>query len=103
LDTKEKIIVGVNQYIEEDEKIDIPILAISPEVEILQKKRLAELRQGRNQEAVASSLKALQQAAADGSNLMPHLLNATRNYVTLGEMCNSLIEHFGIYEEQAVF
>jgi methylmalonyl-CoA mutase N-terminal domain/subunit len=103
LDTKEKTIVGVNQYVEEDEKIDIPILAISPEVEIVQKKRLAEVRQSRNQEAVDLALKALKQAAADGTNLMPHLLNATRNYVTLGEMCNSLIEHFGIYEEVAVF
>jgi methylmalonyl-CoA mutase N-terminal domain/subunit len=54
LDTKEKIIVGMNQYIEEDEKIDIPILTISPEVEILQKKRLAELKQSRNQAAVES-------------------------------------------------
>lgn len=103
LDKKEKIIVGVNQYIEEDEKIDIPILAISPEVEILQKKRLADVRQSRNQHAVNESIDALKQAARDGSNLMPHLLKATRNYVTLGEMCNSLIEHFGIYEEQAVF
>lgn len=102
-DNKEKIIVGVNQYIEEDEKIDIPILAISPEVEILQKKRLAALRQSRNQEACDVSIRELKQAAADGKNLMPLLLNATRNYVTLGEMCNSLIEHFGIYEEQAVF
>ncbi len=103
LDTKDKIIVGVNQYIEEDEKIDIPILAISPDVEIKQKKRLAELKQSRNQASVDQSLKELKQAAADGSNLMPHLLNASRNYVTVGEMCNSLIEHFGIYEEVAVF
>ncbi len=103
LDKNEKIIVGVNQYIEEDEKIDIPILAISPEVEIKQKKRLAELKQSRNQSDVDASVKALKSAAADGSNLMPHLLNASRHYVTVGEMCNALVEHFGIYEEQAVF
>ncbi len=103
LDTKEKIIVGMNQYVEEDEKIDIPILAISPEVEILQKKRLAEIRQSRDQKAVEKTIEELKQAAVDGSNLMPHLLNATRAYVTLGEMCNALVEHFGIYEEQAVF
>lgn len=103
LDQKDKIIVGVNQYIEEGEKVDIPLLSISPDVEILQKKRLADLKQSRNQEAVDKSIEDLKQSAADGSNLMPHLLNATRNYVTLGEMCNSLIEHFGIYEEQAVF
>jgi methylmalonyl-CoA mutase N-terminal domain/subunit len=103
LDNKEKIIVGVNQYVEEDEKIDIPILAISPEVEILQKKRLSELRQSRNQDACNKAIQGLKQSAVDGTNIMPHLLNATRNYVTLGEMCNALIEHFGVYEEQAVF
>ncbi|MEW6062157.1 MAG: methylmalonyl-CoA mutase family protein [Bacteroidota bacterium] len=103
LDKKEKIIVGVNQYVEEDEKIEIPILSISPEVEKLQRKRLAELRQSRNQAACDEALEGLRQAAVDGSNLMPHLLNATRAYVTLGEMCNALTEHFGVYEEPAVF
>ena len=103
LDNKEKIIVGVNQYVEEDEKIDIPILAISPEVEIVQKKRLAMLRSSRNQEDWTNAINDLKNAAVDGSNLMPHLLNATRKHVSLGEMCNALIEHFGIYEEQAVF
>lgn len=103
LDKKEKIIVGVNQYVEEDEKIEIPILSISPEVEKLQRKRLAELRQSRNQAACDEALDGLRQAAVDGSNLMPHLLNATRAYVTLGEMCNALTEHFGVYEEPAVF
>ncbi len=103
LDQKDKIIVGVNQYVEEGEKVDIPLLTISPKVEILQKKRLAELKQSRNQQAVDKAIEKLKQSAVDGSNLMPHLLNATRNYVTLGEMCNSLVEHFGLYEEQAVF
>lgn len=103
LDKKEKIIVGVNQYVEEEEKIEIPILYISPEVEKLQRKRLAELRQSRNQTDCDEALKGLQQAAIDGKNLMPHLLNATRAYVTLGEMCNALAEHFGVYEEPAVF
>jgi methylmalonyl-CoA mutase N-terminal domain/subunit len=103
LDQKDKIIVGVNQYVEEGEKVDIPLLSISPKVEIFQKKRLADLKQSRDQRAVDKAIEELKQSAADGSNLMPHLLNATRNYVTLGEMCNSLIEHFGLYEEQAVF
>jgi methylmalonyl-CoA mutase N-terminal domain/subunit len=103
LDNKEKIIVGVNQYVEEDEKIDIPILAISPDVEIVQKKRLAVLRNSRNQVEWTNAINDLKNAAVNGSNLMPHLLNATRKHVTLGEMCNALTEHFGIYEEQAVF
>ncbi len=103
VDKKEKIIVGVNEYIEEEEKIEIPILSVSPEVERVQKKRLAELKQSRNNEEVERTLSELQQAAEDGSNLMPYLLNATRAYATLGEMCNILVEPFGVYEEPAVF
>ena len=103
VDKKEKIIVGVNEYQEEDEQIDIPILTISEQVEIKQRKRLAELRQSRNTPAVDSAISALSKAAADGSNLMPHLLNAARVYATLGEMCGALVEYFGQYEEPAVF
>jgi methylmalonyl-CoA mutase, N-terminal domain len=103
VDRKEKIIVGVNEYVEDEEEIEIPILTIAPEVEVKQKKRLAEVRQGRNEEDVRRTVSELQQAALDGSNLMPFLLNATRAYVTLGEMCGALAEHFGMYEEPAVF
>jgi len=103
LDNKEKIIVGVNDFVEEGGKIEIPILEISPEVEKKQRKRIAELRSSRNQERVDETLAALKQGAADGSNLMPLLLNCTRAYVTLGEMCDSLKEEFGVHEEEAVF
>lgn len=103
LDKKEKIVVGVNEFIEEDEKIDIPILQISKEVEEKQIKRLKELKASRNQEKVNSCLKELRQSAADGTNLMPKVLDCARNYVTLGEMCSELKEVFGVYEEQAVF
>ncbi len=103
LDEKKKIIVGVNEFVEEDEKLDIPILEISPEVEKRQRKRLADLRQSRNSEAVERSLTELRKAAEDGTNLIPRLLQCTRNYVTLGETCNTLAEVFGVYEEPAVF
>jgi len=103
LDKKEKIIVGVNDFVEEHEKIEIPILTISPDVEIKQRKRLGELRQSRNQQDVITSLDALRQAAENGSNLIPRLLDCTRAYVTLGEMCKALAEVFGVYEEPAVF
>lgn len=103
LDAKEKIIVGVNEFVEKDEKIEIPILEISPEVERQQRKRLAELRQSRNQQAVEQSLKELQQAAMDEKNIMPYLLACTRSYVTLGEMCHALAEVYGVYEEPVVF
>ncbi|MEP0861217.1 MAG: methylmalonyl-CoA mutase family protein [Ignavibacterium sp.] len=103
VERKEKIIVGVNEFVEPDEKIDIPILTIPPEVEIQQKQRLADLRQSRNQQAVEESLKEIKQAAIDGKNLMPVLVKAAHNYVTLGEMVGELKEVFGTYEEVSVF
>ncbi len=103
LDAKEKIIVGVNDFVEESERIEIPILTVSPEVEVKQRRRLADLRQSRNVLEVRDALQALRQAAVDGSNVMPLLLRCTRAYVTLGEMCDTLKEVFGVYEEPAVF
>jgi methylmalonyl-CoA mutase N-terminal domain/subunit len=103
LDNKEKIIVGVNEFVEEDEKLEIPILEISPEVEIKQRKRLAELRQSRNNDDVERTLSELKRAAADGENLMPKLIECTKAYATLGEMCKTLTEVFGVHEEIAVF
>lgn len=103
IDKKEKIIVGVNKFIEEDEKIDIPILYISPDVEKQQRKRLGELRQNRDEQKVAASLFAIENAAKDGTNLMPVFIEAAKNYVTLGEMVAELKKVFGIYEETAVF
>jgi len=103
LERKEKIVVGVNDFIEEDQKITIPILAISPEVEAKQVKRLAALKQSRNSSAVEESLKEISRAAQDGTNLMPVFIKAAENYVTLGEMVAQLKVHFGIYEETVVF
>jgi len=103
LDRKEKLIVGVNEFKEEDEKIEIPILLISPDVEVKQKKRIAELRASRNAAEVENTLSALLHAAKEDSNIMPHLLACTRAYVTLGEMCSKLAEVYGIHEETAVF
>ncbi|HAY33145.1 MAG TPA: methylmalonyl-CoA mutase [Bacteroidetes bacterium] len=103
LDKKEKIVVGINDFVEENEKIDIPILQISKDVEEKQIKRLKELKASRNQEDVKNALKHLKETAANGTNLMPAVLDCARKYVTLGEMCSELKEVFGVYEEQAVF
>jgi len=103
LDGRKKVIVGVNEFVEEDEQIDIPILMISPEVEVKQKRRIADVRNSRNTADVRRRLAELKGAAADGGNLLPPLLACTRAYVTLGEMCSCLAEVFGIHEEVAVF
>ncbi len=103
LEKKEKFIVGINEFVEEESKVDIPILTISPEVEIQQKKRLAELHQSRNQSEVGISLREIGEAALNGNNLMPVFVKAANNYVTLGEMVDELKQHFGTYEEAVVF
>ena len=103
VERKEKFIVGVNEFVEEDEKIDIPILYISPEVEKNQVKLLAELRHNRSEEIVKECLSEIKAAALNGNNLMPVFVKAAENYVTLGEMIEELKVVFGTYEETAVF
>jgi methylmalonyl-CoA mutase, N-terminal domain len=103
LDAKEKIIVGVNDFVDDSGDTDIPILHISPEVEKKQKERLRELKASRNEDKVHRSIEALKQSAQDDSNLMPRIIDAARNYVTLGEMCSALTEVFGVYEEPVIF
>ncbi|MBS3944204.1 MAG: methylmalonyl-CoA mutase family protein [Melioribacter sp.] len=103
LERKEKIIVGVNEFVEEDSKIDISILQISPEVEKKQREKLARLKSIRNQELAEKSIAKIAEAADSGSNIMPALIEAAENYVTLGEMVEVLKQHFGTYEEAVVF
>lgn len=103
VEDKGKYIVGVNEFIEENENIEIPILTVSPEVQAKQMKRLGELKQSRNQDAVEQSLKNIKSAAEDGKNLMPVFIEAAQNYVTLGEMVAELKEVFGTYEEVSIF
>jgi methylmalonyl-CoA mutase N-terminal domain/subunit len=103
LERKEKFIVGVNEFVDKNEKIDIPILQISPEVEKAQKERLYSLKQKRDKKKVEESLKAIGYAAVHEKNLMPVLIKAAENYVTLGEMVNELKKYFGVYQEKAAF
>lgn len=103
LESKEKIIVGVNEFVDVENEIDIPMLQISKEVEIKQRDRLKSLKSRRDAEKVNESLEKINYAASHDQNLMPVLIEAAENYVTLGEMINQLKKHFGIYEERAEF
>jgi methylmalonyl-CoA mutase N-terminal domain/subunit len=103
LDAKEKVIVGVNDFVEEGEVVGIPILEIPPGVEAKQAARIAAVRGSRSDEEVRRALAALKKAAQDGTNLMPGLLQCTRAYVTLGEMCLELAKVFGVHQETPVF
>src|SRR5947199_10671549 len=101
VERKERIIVGVNEYVEPDEQ-RIPILKIGPEVEKASVDRRASLRARRDSFKMAGTLEALQEAAAGDENLMPYLLDAVKAEATLGEICAALKEVFGTYKEPVV-
>ena len=103
IDAKDRIIVGVNEYVEEDENVEIPILTINPRVEKDQIASMRQVKAERSETEAQAGLSALRQSATDGSNLMPHFVNCARNYVTLGEMVQVLREEFGEYLEVAMF
>jgi methylmalonyl-CoA mutase N-terminal domain/subunit len=103
LSRKRKILVGVNEFANENQKLDIPILEIDEEVERDQIRRLNRVKQDRDQDAVRSRLQALERAAAATENLIPYLLDCARVYATLGEISEALIKIFGEYREQAFY
>ncbi len=96
VDAGRKIIVGVNAFTE-DGDLKIPVLEIDDAFERQQRARLAEHRARRNAAAVDEALRRIRQAAADGRNVMPALLHAATNDVTLGEMIDALADVLGRY------
>jgi len=100
VDRKEKIIVGVNDYVGEEKSIDI--LQIDESVAKRQAARLRRLRAERSNDEVDRRIAALRKAAAGSENLMPHLYEAVKTYATLGEICDAMRESFGVYEETAI-
>ncbi len=102
LERKERIVVGVNEYVDPNEKIDIPILEIDHRVGREQRARLARLRQERNADAAEACLDRVEAAARDGRNLMPFFLEAVRAYCTLGEIVETLKQVYGEYTEPIV-
>jgi methylmalonyl-CoA mutase N-terminal domain/subunit len=106
MERRQRIIVGVNEYVEPDEKLEIPILYIPESVEEEQKRALAELRRTRDNRATTAALKALTAAAASepgAKNVMEHILEAARAYATEGEIRNAMREVYGDYVESAEF
>ena len=103
IDKKERIIVGINEFAESDEKIEIPILLISEGVEKEQVRKLQHLRKKRDNSQVEDKLRQLKSAARTNTNLMPLLVECAKAYCTLGEMVNTLKEVFGEYNEPKFF
>jgi methylmalonyl-CoA mutase N-terminal domain/subunit len=97
IDTKERIIVGVNAFVSDSP--EVPIELVDPEVERVQAERLARVRRERDPKAVESALSALQEAAKNGKNTMPAFMACAHAYATLGEQMDVLREVYGVYEE----
>jgi methylmalonyl-CoA mutase, N-terminal domain len=101
VESGEKIIVGVNDYVMSDEPSAMNLLQINESVGELQAERLKKLRDERDNAKVEKTLKALADGARGRENTMPLLLDSVRAYATLGEMCDALKPVFGIYQEPA--
>jgi methylmalonyl-CoA mutase N-terminal domain/subunit len=97
----ERVIVGVNEFVEADEE-PIGTLYIDHTVGETQCARLARVRATRDAGAVRAALARLGEAAGTDDNLMPRLLDAVRAYATIGEMCDVLRKVWGEYEEVPV-
>jgi len=97
VDRKQKIIVGVNDYVAQEKPIDI--LQIDESVAERQAVRLTRLRADRSSAEVERRLAELRRAGKTQENLMPFIYDAVKAYATLGEICDVLRDAFGLYEE----
>jgi methylmalonyl-CoA mutase N-terminal domain/subunit len=98
VERREKIVVGVNDFVQADEK-PIEILYIDDSTAQRQLERLSDLKRTRDHDRVRRTLDALRQGAKGTANTMPLLLDCVRAYATVGEMCDALRDVWGEYEE----
>ena len=101
IDTRRRVIVGVNEYVE-DEPIRIPLLEMDPQGYERQVARLERVRRERDNERVAVTLAALREAAQGTENTMPYILDCVRAYATLGEIMGVFRQVFGEYREPTI-
>jgi methylmalonyl-CoA mutase, N-terminal domain len=101
VEKKEQIVVGVNEFSAEEDRA-IPTLRIDPQIERDQVTRLQALRPKRDNARVQSALAELARRASTAENLLPAILSAVEAYVTVGEISDTLRQHFGEYRESVV-
>jgi methylmalonyl-CoA mutase N-terminal domain/subunit len=103
VESGKRVVVGVNRY-EDPQERPIELLEIEPALERKQIERVRALRSRRDSAAVEQTLARLRSdAAADGVNLMPAIIDASKAYATMGEMCESLRDVWGVWTETPVF
>ncbi|MFI5264251.1 MAG: methylmalonyl-CoA mutase family protein, partial [Candidatus Kapaibacterium sp.] len=96
VETKEEIVVGVNQFTESENEEPIT-LKIDPNLESDQIARVRAIRQMRENRKTTTALSEVERAAKEGSNLMPHILTAIESHATLGEISDVMRKVFGEY------
>jgi methylmalonyl-CoA mutase, N-terminal domain len=96
--TKQDVLVGVNDYVDKDESVDVEILKIDPQTEREQVERLRRFKGNRDQETVARRLSDLREVARGKGTLLYPLKDALRDRATLGEVCGVMREEFGEYK-----
>jgi methylmalonyl-CoA mutase N-terminal domain/subunit len=101
IDSDEKVIVGLNKYATDHPPITI--WRMKSEIEQRQLKRLQEVKQMRNNAKVKEYLQQIRKTSQDGENLMPHLINAAREYATIQEICDVWRDVFGRYSDPGYF
>jgi methylmalonyl-CoA mutase N-terminal domain/subunit len=102
VESRERTVVGLNDFVI-DESVTIDILKVDPEVEKRQIERLTQTRKSRNSGEVKKALLTLESAAHKDQNLIPPIIEATRQYASIGEICGVLREVFGEYKAPVVF
>jgi len=102
LERQEKIVVGVNKYVQQDEE-PIETLYIDEKTEKKQITELKKIKKERNEQNVVKALQRLKKGCQGKENLMPLVMDAVREYATVGEICLSMKEVFGSYTEQSEF
>jgi methylmalonyl-CoA mutase N-terminal domain/subunit len=101
IEQQKRIIVGLNQF-KMDEEPPVGLLKVTDTVEKNQIEKLNKVKLGRDNLAVKLSLEELKKAAKGSDNLMPFILQAVRQYTSIGEICNTLREVFGEYKENII-
>jgi len=96
VESKERIIMGVNEFTNVNEE-PVEIHKINPEIEAIKRERLKELRSKRDNDKVKVALRRLEEAARGNENLMPFIVEAVRDYATIGEMSMTLEGVYGRY------
>ena len=103
IDNNKRIVVGVNEFINDQQSIDIPILEIDTRAEQNQIEKLNQIKNNRDPEEVERSLKEIKKACQNGDNLVPLIINSAKAYCTLGEIVKTMKAEFGEWQESSFF